>query len=553
MINISGKEALVRILDREGVEYVFGIPGATEAHFIDILEEHPEIKYILCLHELTAAGMAEGYARASGKTAFLNLHTNTGLAAALPLLSNAFYGHVPMVVTAGQQDTRLLVSEPAMSDNLVKIAAPFTKWGAEVTHVEDLPVIMRRAFRLAAHPPTGPVFVSLPLDVMTSNLVFEYDPGDVRRNRTRPDPQSVTAAVDLLLAARNPVMLVEDGITRSGSLNEAVRLAELAGVKVYQVWMADVNFPVSHPQYLGDLDITSSLSRCLLEEVDVLLVAGARLFQQPVYLDRPLLSAKTQIIQIDDIAREMGKNYSPACRIEGDIQSSLEDLACALETKISPQYRESVRQRVALITAEKQLQAAALESRMLEEKDKFPVSGTRLMQEIRDAVRPGTLIIDDCWSYSAQLRSILPLDEAGCYQRTRGGSIGGGLPAALGARLASADRPVVCSSGDGSAMWGIQSLWVAARYSIPVTFIIVSNAAYRQVRIMKTKILGEQSKGRNLGTELGPPVNDFCRIAEGMGLLAEKVERPGQLRAALNRSLTCGKPYLVDVSVDAAF
>ena len=196
----------------------------------------------------------------------------------------------------------------------------------------------------------------------------------------------------------------------------------------------------------------------------------------------------------------------------------------------------------------------AFAEKMRQERDNLPISGTRLMQEIRDAIKPGTHIIDDCWSYSSLLRRTLPLNDLRSYQRARGGgSIGGGLPCALGAKLASPDRPVVCISGDGSALWGIQSLWVGARYNIPVTFIIISNGAYRQVRIMKAKILGEKNTGRNLGTELFPPQNDFGKIAEGMGLSAQKVEKPGQLEGALKQALESNKPNLIDVAVDASF
>ena len=177
-----------------------------------------------------------------------------------------------------------------------------------------------------------------------------------------------------------------------------------------------------------------------------------------------------------------------------------------------------------------------------------------MMAELRDAILPGTRIVDDCWSYSAILRRMLPLRELREYQRARGGgSIGGGLPTALGAKLASPDRPVVCVSGDGSAMWSIQSLWNAAHYDIPVTFIILSNRAYRQVRIMKTRLMGEGVKGRNLGTVLSPPDVDFCSIAAGFGLAARKVTAPGELGPVLREALGSGVPYLVDVVVDASF
>jgi len=552
--NVTGKEALARILRAEGVEFVFGIPGATEAQFIDVMEDHPDIKYILCLNEVVAMGMAEGYARTSGKPGVLNLHTGTGLAASLPILSNAYYGGVPLVVTVGQQDTRLLAGEPAMSDNLVKIAGPFTKWAAEILHPEDIPMMMRRAFKVAAHPPTGPVMLSLPLDVLADSFDFEYPPSSQVFSRLHPDDRSILSAVDLLIQAKNPAIIVEDGITKCEALDEVVRLAEQTGARVYQTWMSDVNFPVDHPQYMGDLDITNLGARAILEKVDVLMVIGALFFQQAVYVPQSLVPPGTRVIQIDNNPWQIGKNYPVTCGIEGDIKTALADLSSALDKKFSSQAQNTVQSRIKAIAGEKQNAVKAFEEKILKEKDNLPISGSRLMTEIRDALKPGTRIVDDCWSYSALLRRIVPFKELRSYQRARGGgSIGGGLPNALGVKLASPDRPVVCISGDGSAMWSIQTLWNAAHYHIPVTYIIISNSAYRQVRLMKIKIMGEQVKGRNLGTVLSPPQIDFCKIAEGMGLSAQKVVKPEDLRGALKKALACPEANLVDVVVDASF
>jgi len=554
MSRVTGKEAVMQILRQEGVEYVFGIPGATETQFVDAMEDHPEIKYILCMHELAAVGMAEGYARTSGKVGVLNLHTGTGLAAGLPMLSNAYYGGVPLVVTVGQQDTRFLAEEPAMSDNLVKIASPFTKWGTEIIHAQDIPTIMRRAFKVATHPPTGPVMVSLPLDVLADTLDFEYPPSSHSFTRLHPDDRSIEVAVELLSTAQSPAILVEDGITKCEALDEVVRFAEQIGARVYQQWMSDVNFPVNHPQYMGDLDPNSLLTRDVLQTVDVLIVVGSLFFQQAIYLPKSLISPGTKVIQIDNNPWQIAKNHPISCGIEGDIKVALDDLTQALGQKLSLSARAMIAERVRAISLEKQASAEAFEQKARREFDNCPISGTRLMAEIRDAIQPGTRVVDDCWSYSAILRRTIPFTELKSYQRARaGGSIGGGLPSALGVKLASPDRPVVCISGDGSAMWSIQSLWNASHYGIPVTFIIISNACYRQVRMMKARIMGEGVRGRDLGTVLAPPEIDFCKIAEGLGIAAQKVTDPGDLRTVLKDALGSGAPSLIDVAVDASF
>ncbi|HSB77745.1 MAG TPA: thiamine pyrophosphate-binding protein [Candidatus Methylomirabilis sp.] len=552
-MQMTGRQALLEIFRSEGVQHIFGIPGATEILFMDALEDCPDIRYVLGLHEVVAAGMAEGYARTSGQVGVLNLHTGTGLAAALPMLSNAYQGGVPLVITAGQQDTRLLAYEPALAGELVRLAGPFTKWATEIIHAEDIPTVFRRAFQVAAHPPTGPVFVSLPQNILDSRLNCEYVQGAPSHTRIHPDPESVEVAADLLAGAKNPAIIVEHGVAKSEAVAEVVRFAEVIGARVYECWMSDVNFPVDHGLYAGDLDLASLRTREILAKVDVLVAIGAELFSQPIYLDGALLSPTTQLVQIDNRAWQIGKNFSVASGIEGDIRVAVGDLTSALIRKMSPGERERAQVRARVAGEEKQKAEKTLAEEALRQKDRLPISATRLMQEIRDTLEVGTRIVDDCWSCSAILRRTLQFNEAKSYQRARGGgSIGWGLPGALGVKLASPDRPVVCISGDGSAMWSIQSFWTAAHYHIPVTYIICANACYQQVRNMKTLIMGEKARGRKLGTCLDHPRNDFCKIAEGMGLPAQRVERPEELRSALQRAFSSGKPNLVEVYMDSA-
>lgn len=551
MKKVTGAKALMEIFHREGVEYIFGLPGATESVFMDALEDEPGIKYILGLNEIVIAGMAEGYNRASRKPGVLNVHTYTGLTAALPMLSNAYAGGVPLIVTAGQQDTRLNATEPFLWGDTVKIASPFTKWATEIIHAKDIPLVIRRAFKVANYAPTGPVFVSLPQNILAETLDFEYPRTAPENTRLRPDPESVQVAADVLIEARNPVILVGDGVTKSEALSDVVKFAETIGARVYSRWMSDVNFPVNHPLYLYDLDVSVLGTRALLKKVDVLITIGALLFAQDTYLAKPLLTPATKIIQIDDNPWEIAKNFPIISGIEGDIRESVNELTGAVEKKLTVRNKRVIKARITVISQDKNKSVRAFEEKVHQEKDNIPISGSRLMQEIKSAVKPGTRIIDDCWSYSAILRRTLDLKEPLSYMRSRGGgSIGWGLSGALGVKLASPDRPVICISGDGSAMWSIQTLWSASHHKLPVTYIILSNGCYRQVRFMRTVLFGEKARGRNLGTDLCDPKNDFSKLAEGMGLIAQKVEKPEQLKSALETAFNMNQANLVEVEVD---
>jgi benzoylformate decarboxylase len=550
-MKMTGKEALMELFLNEGVQYIFGIPGATEVLFMDVLEDHPEITYILGLHEVVALGMAEGYARTSGQVAVVNLHTGAGVAAAMPMLFNARLNRAPLLVTAGQQDTRLLMQEPALAADLVGMARPLTKWSTEVLYAADIPLAIQRAFKVAAHPPAGPVFVSLPQDVLDQNMDFEYIPHGEPFTRLRPDREAIGRAVELLLTARTPAIIVESGVAKSDALAEAVEVAELVGAPVYDPWMADVNFPGSHPQYLGDLDLARPQTREMLQAVDVLIAIGVPLFRQPLYFSKPLLTANTKVIQIHDDPWEIGKNFPVAAGIEGDIKISLAELNDALRKSMPAQAREAAESRAQQIAKEKQKVTEAFLEKARQERDHVPIAPSRLMQELRDSLKPGTVIVDDCWSCSPILRRSIDFKEPRSFQRTRGGSIGWGMPGSLGVKLACPERPVIGVIGDGSSMWSIQSLWTAAHYDIPVTYLICANASYRQVKLMKTLLMGEKAKGRYLGMDLDEPRIDFCQLAEAMGVHGRRVERPEQLREVLDSVLGLGKPAVVEVLIQS--
>jgi benzoylformate decarboxylase len=317
--------------------------------------------------------------------------------------------------------------------------------------------------------------------------------------------------------------------------------------------MADVNFPTYHPLYMGDIDISNLKTRDMLATVDVLVVIGAAFFAQPIRLPQPLVLPVTKIIQLDNNPWQIAKNFPVASGIEGDIKMSTGELIKALKKGLPAEAKANASKRAELISQETQKRRSAFTEKAQKEKDHIPIAVTRLMTEIRDALRPGTLIVDDCWSCSAILRQTLDLKEPLSYQRSRGGgSIGYGLPGALGVKLGSPGRPVVAIVGDGSAMWSIQSLWTAAHYNIPVTFIVCANSIYRQVRRMKNLIMGEKARGRYLGTDLNHPRNDFCKMAEGMGVSAQKVESPEQLNGVLTTALGSGKPNLVEVIIESS-
>jgi benzoylformate decarboxylase len=436
----------------------------------------------------------------------------------------------------------------------VAIARPFTKWATEVQRPEDLPVVLRRVFATAQRPPMGPVMVSVPLDLLGAEVESEpYERGE-SFTRTRPDERAVAAAAHLLATARRPVAIIGDGISRRDALDEMVRLAELVGARVYHHWMSDVDFPTRHPLYMGDFDTDADATCDLLARADVIVVVGAPAFQQAIATVAPLCPLGVPIIQIDDDPWEIGKNVPLAAALEGDIRASLAELGEALAVRLQADGAAgaAVRERASVIADETAADVADFERRAAAHRDDVPIAAEWVMRELAEVLPPGARVVDDSWSCSSVLRRSLPFSEPKQYQRSRrGGAIGGGLPMALGVKLAEPDRPVVCVTGDGSAMWSIQSLWNVRHDDLPIVVVVLSNGAYRQVRHMRGRMLGE-STGEVLGTSLRPPDIDFVAIAAGLGIPGRRVARPDGLRDALSEALGSGQPYLLDVVVDAA-
>jgi benzoylformate decarboxylase len=552
MAMMSARKAIIELLRREGVEYVFGIPGATEILFVDALEGAADIRYVLGLHEVVCAGMAEGYARASGKVGFMNLHNAPGVAAALPMLYDAQVGGIPLVITAGQNDTRLLQYDPHLTGDIVGMGKIYTKWATEIVHAEDIPVVFQRAFKMALQPPAGPVLVSIPQNVLDRQFDFEYRANTVVYARLRPDKAALEAAAKIIRAARNPVLLVESGITRCDALQEVVRFAELTGVRVYQGWMADVNFPVNHPQYLGDFDPSARVAKDLFKDVDVLIGIGCSLFAQGFFNPEPILPREVKIVHIDENPWEIGKNMPTDCGIQADIRVALTELNDMLEQGLSLKEREEAQSRTKEITQEKARLNDQLKAQAENERNRVPISISRLMTEIRDAMPADAVIVDECWSSSTILRKIIEMTQPRTFFRARkGGSIGEGLPGALGVKLGLPDKPVIAVVGDGSAAWSMQSFWTAARYRIPVTFVIVNNATYRQVKLVRKVVLGDYPLDeKRLGMELDDPIIDFTALARSMGVMGEAVRDPGDLHRALKTAINSGEPRVVEVFLE---
>ena len=550
---MTGKRAMMEMLRAEGVEYIFGNPGTSESPIMDALEDFPDLKYMLTTQEGVAMGMADGYARATGKPSFVNLHIDTGLANGISLLTNAYEGGTPLVLTSGNKDVRKLAEGRTELVNMVK---EFTKWSVEVTHPEQVPSVMRRAFTEAITPPTAPVYVSFSANALDDEAEMEIVPSAPGYFRVGPDGRAIEAASRVLSGATSPVMLVADGVARSQAVAEAVRLAELLGARVYATAFSEVNFPTSHPQFLGQINPAMPESRELLATADAVLAVGTSVFSGFFYFSGSVLGRDTKLIHIDSNAGEIGKSEPTDIGILGDPKVAMAELAEALDADMSGSAKEAAKGRAVSASEAKAAKNAAWQQSVKARWDLSPMSAERMMTEIAGALPSDTIIANDAVTTGASIFGAMEFDEPGSIFGITGGALGWGMGGGMGVKLANPDRPVVAVVGDGSSMMTVQALWTAANANIPVIYVICNNRTYRVLKlnmnVYKRHVLGEkQPRSQYLGADFPIPMN-IAGIAEAIGVHGRKIEDPADLAPALRQALDLGRPAVLDVSIDGS-
>ena len=556
MTRMLGKHALAQMLVAEGVEYIFGNPGTSETPFLDGLQDFPQLQYIQALQEGTAVGMADGYARATGKPAFANIHIAGGLANGISGLYNAFRGGTPLVLTAGNSDTRMMISEPVLSGDLVEMTKQYTKWSVEIRHASDIPVAIRRAFKEAKTPPTGPVFVSFPWDTLDEEVDFEPVASSEGYFRIRPDAAAVDRATELLAGAENPMIVVGDRVAQSNAVEQVVRVAEQTGARVVATSYSEVNFPTAHPQWGGMLNTNSPATARQFQSADVVLAVGTDVFASFLYVDVPFLNPDTKLIHLDSNYWEIEKSYPTEVGIMADPAAGMADLAVSLESNMSGGQREAAATRAATLAAARERDAERYRERIAATWNNSPMPVERMMHELADAVPPNTIIADEAVTSRPAVNRAFDFEKPGDIYGIRGGALGWAMPGALGVKLAHPDRPVLAVVGDGASMYTVQALWTASRYNIPVVYAICNNQAYRILKVNMEVYLRDMLDDRErasdyVGMDFANRL-DLAMMAQAMGVHGERVDDPTEIGPAIKRAFESGKPALLDITISGA-
>lgn len=554
-LKTTGIEAFVRMLADAGVRHMFGNPGTSELPLNDALVGEQRIEYILGLQEVPVMAMADGYAMASHSLGVVNLHISCGLGNAMGMLYNAFREGTPLLVTAGQQDRRHKFTEPILWGDMVSVARPWTKWSVEVERVEDLPAALRRAATLAMTPPTGPVFLSLPMDLQMEAAELNLAPIVYPDQRTRPPQAALEKAASVLLAAKNPAILVGSRVVEADAVAELVAIAEALGAPVYSEpghAQGRLSFPCDHPLFGQIVPHWSPQIREQLMPFDTLLVAGMDLLREYVYHEpAPAVPEHIRLVHCDESAYQLGKNFPVEVGVLGDTKCTLGELGTLIRREITAEQAAAAGRRAADWQAQHAQARADLQKRIDSQRAERPMTPLVLMESLSEAIPPNVAVVEEAvTTTNTMLQRLGTLKNTSGYFAHRGWALGWGLGCAIGVKLAWPDRPVLAVLGEGAALYGIQGLWSAAHYKLPVTFVICNNAQYQILKAGARGLgLPRAQAGEFIGMDLREPEVDMVALAQAFGVRACRVTEPQELTEQVAASLAGNEPQLIDVTM----
>jgi benzoylformate decarboxylase len=548
---ITGRSAFLALLKDEGITHLFGNPGTTELPIMHALKEHPDLTYVMAMQESLVVAIADGFSRASGRLVACNVHVAPGLGNAMGSLYNAKFTGTPMILTAGQQEQGHGLTEPVLYDPLVRIAEPLVKWAVEVTRLEDLPRIVRRAAKVAMTPPTGPVFISLPGDILNSDAALELGRSTRVDTRVKPSDESLQALTQRILKAEHPVIVVGDEIVKSDALREAAEFSETLGCPAWQQTAPyGAHFLSESPCFMGSLPRVQPLVREILAPYDLMIVLGSDPLRMSVYSEVDPLPEGLSMVQIGLVDWDLAKNYPAEIAVKADVKETLRALIPALRaaggTMLDSRAKHGI---TALASKNWTAKRAKLVDQISTKRDSSPIDPDWLALQVVEAMPENAILVDEGLTASRYIAALRPHRDRYGYHGLASGGIGWGLPASVGVSLANPDRPVVCYSGDGSAMYSIQALWTAAHHKLPLTVVIVNNGGYR---IIKQRLLAFHKDDHFVGMDFVDPPVDFSGLARALGLEAIRVTQAEDVAATLTSAFGRPGPKLIEVVVEGS-
>ena len=544
MSDMRAGQAVIELLKIEQVRHVFGIVGSTFLDVLDVLYDDKSVEYINVRHEQGAAFMADGLARVSGLPAACLVTAGPGATNLITGIAGAYVGHSPVVAIAGGPPLGHYNKDAFQELDLVAMLAPVTKLSIRIDSPQRIPELFRLALRTAMTGRKGPVFIDIPRDVLNDQTVTAElgEPSSYRPlYASQPSPEAIADAVSVLRTSRRPLMLVGGGVTWAGANDLVRQLSADFGWPTITAYGRNDAVPNDDPLYVGPLGRAGSPeAAAACRRADVLLVVGSRLGNFTTFYDDRYIQPATRIVQIDIDSRDLGRTYPVAVAIQADAGGTLAALRAALGragmARTSDEWRHEIGDlrttRHARLVAERNLASS-------------PLKPQRVYAELRGALSPETIVALDAGAapaygydrlhFSRPRTFLTPLDL---------GTLGFALPAALGAKLARPEAPVLAIHGDGGFLMNVQELETAVRHGINAVTLVMNNNAWGSEKAYQKHFYNE----RYVGADIGNP--RFDRLAELFGARGYYVEHPDQIGDVVRSALGAGAPAVIEIPID---
>ena len=551
-MKLAGNDILIQSLIEEGVEYIFGYPGGAALHIYDSIFKQKEMEHILVRHEQGATHAADGYARATGKPGVVLVTSGPGATNAITGIATAFMDSIPMIVISGQVAKHLIGTDAFQETDMIGISRPIVKHSFTVDSAENIPEIVKQAFHIATSGRPGPVVIDVPKDTTAPDNLFEFKyPKDVDIRSYKPpidpDPKQIERAVDAIIESNKPVIYAGGGAINSNASEELIRLNEILDFPVTNTLMGLGVYPATHKRFLGMLGMHGTYQANMsMHNADLIIAIGAR-FDDRITNTPKLFAPNAKIIHLDVDYSSVSKIIEANIAVFGQVKNSLLEMIKLLEAKKELIDPKKILPWKEQISDWKSQHGLNHEMHLCETDDK-PIMPQAVVQHLYNITNGKAFITSDVGQHQMFAAQYYHFDEPRKWINSGGlGTMGFGLPAAMGAKLAYPNDEVICITGEGSIQMCIQELSTCTQYNLPIKIININNEALGMVKQWQDMNYG----GRHSASTYQSSLPNFVELAESYGHVGIKIEKNSELKSGLEKALSMkDRLVFVDVYVD---
>ena len=551
-MKLAGNDMLIQSLVDEGVEFLFGYPGGAALHIYDAIFNQDELQHILVRHEQGATHAADGYARATGKPGVVLVTSGPGATNAITGIATAFMDSIPMVVLSGQVASHLIGTDAFQETDMIGISRPIVKHSFSIESAEEIPRVIKEAFYIATSGRPGPVVIDIPKDTTAPDKLFNYDPPKSVKIRSynppvEPDPKQIERAISEILKAKKPVIYAGGGAINSNASEELYELNELLNFPVTNTLMGLGVYPASKKRFMGMLGMHGTYqSNMAMHNADLIIAIGAR-FDDRITNTPDLFAPNAKIIHFDVDQSSVSKIIEANIAVFGQVKNSLREINKQLKEKINLIDKSKIEPWLDQIDEWTSLHGLNHEL-YKETSDNNMIMPQSVVQHVYQITNGSAFVTSDVGQHQMFAAQYYHFDKPRYWINSGGlGTMGFGLPAAMGVKLAYPDEEVVCITGEGSIQMCIQELSTCTQYNLPIKIININNEALGMVKQWQDMSYG----GRHSESTYQSSLPNFIELVESYGHVGFKIEKNSDLKETLEEAFSINdKLVFVDVYVD---